>query len=67
MPGYRIAERRTREGWEGLLFVREDDRVTFSVEFLGCKVSQTDLAGRCASGCWPTACDELPRAAACTS
>jgi ribosomal protein L11 methyltransferase len=24
LPGYRIAERRTRDGWEGLLFVRED-------------------------------------------
>ena len=23
LPGYRIAERRTRDGWEGLLFVRE--------------------------------------------
>lgn len=24
LPGYRIAERRERDGWEGLLFVRED-------------------------------------------
>ena len=44
-PGYRIAERRSLDGWEGLLLEREEAAVSFSVEFLGCKISQTDVQG----------------------